>query len=141
MSSRLFLSLTFGLGLVAAVPCEAVACSWDYPTPPTPIQLQEAAQAAIDRSTAIIDAEVVRAAEGDRPALVRAVRVLKGPELEVYVIGERDSCWTYEVPAGARMRMLLTGGPDIWFYEETFARAEYEDALLGSVRERSANRD
>lgn len=135
MVRRLAVSLT--IGVIAAASGEASACDYIRLREPTPVELRAEAQAAVDRSTAIIDVEVIRRREGDQAALVRAVSVLKGPNLELFVIGTSGSCWEYEIgEPGTRLRMLLTGGPNVWFFEETFARPDYVDALLGSDRRR-----
>jgi len=135
MNRRLAITLT--MSLMAAASGEASACDWMRREQPTSAELRAEAQAAIDRSTAIIDAEVIRQRVGDQAALVRAVRVLKGPDLEQFVIGQRGSCWEFDIgKPGKRIRMFLTGGPDVWFFEETFAEPDHEDALLGSDRNR-----
>jgi hypothetical protein len=116
---------------LAAVPASASACDWGSIVPPTPEQERAAAQAAVDRSTAIIEGEVLQAQTRDQPALVRAVRVLKGPVQDVFVIGHSGGCWAIEVgQPGDRVRLLLTGGPNIWYFEESFARPAYVDAVL-----------
>jgi hypothetical protein len=134
MQRRHALALTVAIGLFAA-PGSAVACDYVYPA--TPAEREVGARATIDRLAAIIDAEVIRAPQQGRPALVRAVRIFKGPQIEVFEIGPpRTSCDVGIGGAGSRMRLFLAGGPDVWYAVDTGTDPQYEDQLLGSDRER-----
>lgn len=127
------LTLTVAISLCAA-PGGALACDYVYPV--APAEREAGARATINRLAAIIDAEVIRAPQQGRPALVRAVRIFKGPEIEVFEIGpERSSCDVGIGGVGSRMRLFLAGGPDLWYAVDTGTDPQYEDRLLGSDRE------
>lgn len=134
MQRRRALSLTVA-ALFAVLPTAAFAC--DFALPADPAGREAAARATIDQFTAIIDAEVIRAPASDRPALVRAVRVFKGPRQALFEIApERTSCDMPVGGVGSRRRLFLTGGPDIWRAGDTASYPADEDRLLGSDRER-----
>ncbi|WP_291838661.1 hypothetical protein [Brevundimonas sp.] len=127
------LSLTVAV-LFTGLPTVALAC--DFAIPADPAGREAAARATIDQFAAIIDAEVVRAPAPGRPALVRAVRVFKGPRLEMFEIGpQRTSCDAGIGGVGSRQRLFLTGGPDLWYAGDTASYPADEDRLLGSDRE------
>jgi hypothetical protein len=93
------------------------------------------AKDAVDGSTAIIDGEVVQPfIEGKQNAIVRAVRVLKGPDAELFEVGERDSCSLRLDRPGERRRMLLVGGSKVYDLWNDGSNARYEDRLLTSDR-------
>jgi hypothetical protein len=121
--------------VLAACPIAASACDFVYPA--TPEAREAGARRTIERSAAIIDAEIIRARTPTRPALVRAVRVFKGPSQEVFEIGpERTSCDAGLGGVGTRLRLFLVGGPDLWYAIDTGTDPVYEDRLLGSDRDR-----
>ena len=95
------------------------------------------ARQTIERAAAIIDGEVIRPfVEGGPPALVRAHRVLKGPQQADFPIGWSGSCGIALTDRGERARMILTGGPDLYYLEIDQSNARLEDALLRSDRRR-----
>lgn len=120
--------------LSAAFPGASAACDFVWPT--SPAAREAAARVTVDTFMAIIDAVVIRAPEPGRPALVRAVRIFKGPQLAVFEIGpQRTSCDVGLGGVGSRQRLFLTGGPDLWYAADTGSDPYYEDRLLGSDRE------
>jgi hypothetical protein len=93
------------------------------------------AKEAVDSSTAIIDAEVIQPfVQGKQNAVVRAVRVLKGPNQTLFEVGERDSCSLRLDRVGERRRMLLGGGPKVYDLWNDGSNARYEDRFLKSDR-------
>jgi len=93
------------------------------------------AKDAIKDATAIIDGEVIQPfIEGKHNAIVRAVRVLKGPNETLFEVGERDSCSLRLDYVGERRRMLLVGGPSLYDLWNDGSNARYEDQILKSDR-------
>ena len=90
----------------------------------------------IDQATAIVDGEVVRPFTNSEPALVRVTRVLKGEDREFVMVGERHSCDVALTQMGERLRLVLVGGPDVFFLPVDYSNAIYEDRLLGTDRRR-----
>lgn len=113
----------------------ASACAVVLTRAPSQTEQMAAARKTIDEASAIIDVEVVRAARENRPALVYAYRVLKGPRREWFEVASRDSCDDYLQSVGERVRLILSGGPDI-YYSKASGYAILEDRLLGSDRRR-----
>lgn len=102
----------------AALPAfsAAQACQLATYPPPTPGQKRRSALAGVKYATAIIDGEVVRAGTEDRPALVRAARIFKGPRQALFEIEVKNGSCDFELTRkGSRMRMVLSGGPERWF--------------------------
>ena len=130
-SSPLLLAL-----LAMLAPGTAQACSMMAPTRrPTPAQEQAAARLVVDGAAAIIDGEVIRPfVPGQAPALVRAHRLFKGPQQEEYRVGVLTSCDVPLMRMGERARMILTGGPDIYFIRMSTLSESAVDRLLGSDR-------
>lgn len=96
---------------------------------------REDARIAVEGATAIIDGEVIRPYIPDvQNALVRAHRVIRGPAVEIFEVGESNSCDIALMAEGERSRMLLVGGPDVYFLPWDQSNARYEDRLLGSDR-------
>ena len=86
------------------------------PHRPTPAEAQAAARLLVDHAAAIIDGEVIRPfVPGRAAALVRVHRRFSGPEQAEFEIGMMTSCDVALMRTGERARMILTGGPDIWF--------------------------
>jgi len=113
----------------------ASACSVVVSTKLGTADYRKMAKEAVDGSTAIIDGEVVQPfIEGKQNAIVRAVRVLKGPDAELFEVGERDSCSLRLDRPGERRRMLLVGGPKVYDLWNDGSNARYEDRLLTSDR-------
>jgi hypothetical protein len=121
----------------AALPATAEACSVIMAEQPSRAEQLRQARRAIDGATAIVDGEVVRPfIRGRQNALVRSARVLKGSPPELFEVGERDSCDIALDAAGARLRMLLRGGPDVYYLDIDYSNARFEDRLLRSDRRR-----
>jgi hypothetical protein len=125
--------------LAALAPGTARACSMNAPRPLTPVEAQAAARQVVDHAAAIIDGEVIRpVVPGHTPALVRVHRQFTGrPQAEVEV-GIMTSCDVPLVRMGERQRMILTGGPDVYFIRMGMGVGEAAaiDCLLGSDRTR-----
>lgn len=127
------LSGIISAAVLAACPVAASACDFVYPA--SAEERAADARRTIERSSVIIDAEVIRAPTPDRPALVRAVRSFKGPQQDVFEIApRRTSCDLEMGGVGSRQRLFLTGGPDLWFARDTASDPVHEDRLLGSDR-------
>jgi hypothetical protein len=103
---------------------------------PTFAERARQARQTIERATAIVDGEVIRAATGVQPAIVRATRVLKGPAQELFAIGQRDSCDIGLVLVGERRRYILVGGPELYFLPLKYSNDRAEDRILRSDRRR-----
>lgn len=72
--------------------------------------------------------------QGERPAVVRVERVLKGPQVASLRVGERTSCDLALTREGEHLRLILVGGPDVYFTNLDYSNALYEDRLLNSDR-------
>jgi hypothetical protein len=94
------------------------------------------ARRLIGQATAVIDGEVVRPFADGQPALVRATRVLKGPVKELFAVGGRQSCDRALTEVGERLRLILVGGPEVYYLRVDYSNARYEDRLLRSDRRR-----
>lgn len=91
----------------------------------------------IRRAAAVVDGEVVRPlVPGVHPARVRAHRVLRGPRQAFFEIGERSSCDMVLMSAGARIRLVLYGGPELYFAPLSLSDPRMEDLILRSDRNR-----
>ena len=121
---------------VCFFPASVRACSVVVTKEPTPAERRREARHLIEQATAIVDGEVVRPFTGSEPALVRVIRVLKGEYREFVTVGERTSCDIALTQVGARLRLVLVGGPDVFFLPVDYSNAVYEDRLLGSDRRR-----
>ncbi len=124
--------------LAMLAPAAANACTMAAPRhPPTPAQAQAAARAAVDGAAAIVDGEVIRPfVPGRAAALVRVHRRFKGPEQAEIEVGVLTSCDVPLMRAGERARMLLHGGPEIWFIRMSMVSEREVDRVLGSDRRR-----
>jgi hypothetical protein len=125
--------------LALLAPGAAQACSMNAPRPLTPAQAEAAARQVVDHAAAIIDGEVIRpVVPGHTPALVRVHRQYTGPPRAEFEVGIMTSCDVPLVRLGERARMILTGGPDVWFIHMGMGAAEAAaiDRLLGSDRAR-----
>ena len=114
----------------------AHACSVVVTREPTPSEERREAEELIDRATAIFDGEVIRPWSASAPALVRVERVLKGEDRQFVLVGERDSCDIALTRSGERLRLILVGGPDLFYLPVDYSNATAEDRLLGSDRRR-----
>jgi hypothetical protein len=134
MRGRLPLLLLPLLAMLA--PGMARACTIDPNYRPTPAAVRAEARRAVREATAIIDGEVIRPAAGYTPALVRAHRVLKGPRQAIFAVGVQDSCSMVLTTPGQRSRLILFGGPDVYFADINTPGERAVDRLLGSDRRR-----
>ncbi len=134
MRSRIFRVATAGLiALCSGTP--AFACSVVIPPQSGPSQYRNMAEESVERSTAIIDGEVIQPfVEGRHNAVVRAVRVFKGPVQTLFEVGERDSCSLRLDRLGEHRRMFLVGGPKVYDLWNDGSNGRYEDRLLKSDR-------
>ena len=93
------------------LPGSAMAC--DIPArSEDPAAIAQHARNLVERSAAIIDAEVVAPTGGDLTARLRPLRVLKGPRLPVFLVATPSDCDMAFLHAGERMRIVLSGGPE-----------------------------
>ncbi len=123
--------------LAMLVPGAAAACTLYVPRPPTPAEDAAGARHAVDNAAAIIDGEVIRPfVPGRAAALVRVHRRFKGPERAEYEVGVLTSCDVPLMRLGERMRMILTGGPHVWFIRMGTLNEAAVDRVLGSDRRR-----
>jgi hypothetical protein len=128
--------------LALLAPGAAGACTMAYPRhPPTAAQIEAGARYLVEHAAAIIDGEVIRpVVPGHTPALVRVHRLFRGPQQAEFQVGILTSCDVPLVRLGERQRMILTGGPDIWFIRMGVGASAGEaaaiDRLLGSDRAR-----
>jgi hypothetical protein len=135
MKRNQFALLMLGATCAALRASPSSACSVVVPTDWGPSEYQKMARDAVDGSTAIIDGEVIQPfIAGKQNALVRAVHILKGPQKAEFEVGERNSCSIELDHAGQRSRMLLSGGPAVYYLELDQSNARYEDRVLTSDR-------
>lgn len=124
----LFVAVSFGASSIASA-CTPVV------TVHSTSAKEEEARRAVEHATAIIDGEVIQPlTRGVQNAQVRAHRVLRGPVVEMFEVGEETSCDIALTTEGQRSRMLLVGGPEVYFLRVDQSNAELEDRLLGSDR-------
>ncbi len=115
----------------------AHACSVVILREPTVAEQRSAAVLTIEQATAVVDGEVVRPfVRGEEPALVRVSRVLRGEPREFVQVGEQTSCDIALTRPGQRLRLILTGGPDVFYLPVDYSNAAEEDRVLGSDRSR-----
>lgn len=134
---RILTSAFVAIGIsVCLYPASARACSVVVTQEPTRSERRREARDLIERATAIVDGEVIRPLTNSEPALVRVTRVLKGEDRELVLVGERDSCDIALTQVGERLRLVLVGGPDVFFLPVDYSNAVYEDRLLRSDRRR-----
>lgn len=117
-------------------PSSSFACSVLTASRSSPAAHLREARLLIDNAAAIVDGEVVRPFDDSAPALVRISRVLRGPAQEFIQVGERNSCDTRLTRVGTRLRLILVGGPDVYYLPVDYSNALYEDRVLGSDRRR-----
>src|SRR5689334_13304187 len=90
-----------------ALPAPALAC--DVPArSEDPAAIDRHARDLIQRSAAIIDAEVIAPTGGEFTARLRPLRVLKGPALPVFLVSSPSDCHIFFLRAGERMRIVLS---------------------------------
>jgi hypothetical protein len=123
--------------LAMLAPAAADACSIVIDHRPTRAEEQAGARRAVDGAAAIIDGEVIRPlVRGGAPALVRVHRLFKGPRQAEFEVGELTSCDIALMAVGERSRMILTGGPDVYFIRMGTVSERAVDRRLGSDRRR-----
>ena len=127
----LFLSL-----LAMLAPAAAGACLRAPDYRPTPAEIRAEARRAVAGAAAIVDGEVVRPSAAGTPALVRAHRVLRGPQRTEFTVGVQDSCSVVLSQRGQRFRMILLGGPDVYHIFMHGADEREVDRVLRSDRRR-----
>ena len=104
--------LFLATGAVFAIPGSAAACDMALRND-SPAQIVAHARETVERSTAIIDAEVITPGPGGRIARLRPIRVLKGPRLPVFRV-TGYLCGLSFARRGERVRVILTGGPALY---------------------------
>lgn len=130
-------SAPFVLALGACLlPASAGACSVVATQELTEAERRHEARDLIEEATAIVDGEVVRPYSASEPAVVRVTRTLKGEHREFVTVGERTSCDIALTQVGTRLRLILVGGPDVFFLPVDYSNAINEDRILGSDRRR-----
>lgn len=129
------LTALLALGLLVGAPVSASACMIVVSEEDDTTAYGRAeAREAVDRASAIIDGEVIRPfVRGKQNALVRAHRTLKGLQQDVFEIDVRTSCDVALINQGARQRMVLRGGPAL-YYLPISGYPDYVDEILGSDR-------
>ena len=105
--------LTGGALFLAAMPGTAAACDWPGRREDR-ASIERYTREVIQRSTAIIDAEVVVPGGFGSTAQLRALRVLKGPALSVFPVVMQSNCDTHFPRVGERVRVILEGGPNVF---------------------------
>lgn len=105
--------LAIGALFLAAMPGTAAACDFGARAE-TPAAIDLYAREIIRNSSAIIDAEVIATGGPGRPAVLRPLRVLKGPELPVFLVAIRSMCDLRFRRVGDRMRIILVDGPELF---------------------------
>jgi hypothetical protein len=135
MCRILSLAIISAANLVAQ---QAQACVVVAPRDWGPAQMRQSAHDALTGATAIIDGEVIRPfIRGKQNALVLSYRVFKGARQNMIEVGEDNSCDVALERAGERSRMVLVGGPDVYYLRNDGSNARYEDRLLKSDRRRA----
>lgn len=109
--------LAIGAASLVVMPGSARACDL-APRHDNPAQLIEHAREIFQRSTAIIDAEVIELTlivpgRGVLPAHLRPIHILEGPSLPVFLVAD-GGCDIAFLRRGERVRVILTGGPDLF---------------------------
>ncbi|MFN7128330.1 MAG: hypothetical protein ACK4OJ_04635 [Brevundimonas sp.] len=128
-----FMAIAVG---VCFFPAPARACSVAQTQEPTYAERRREARELIEQATAIVDGEVIRPLTASEPALVRVTRILKGDHREFVMVSERTSCDIALTQMGERLRLVLVGGPDVFFLPVDYSNAVQEDRLLRSDRRR-----
>ncbi|MEA3040334.1 MAG: hypothetical protein QOE79_2847 [Sphingomonadales bacterium] len=121
----------------AALPAAARACAVLTSREPSIPEKRRQARLLLSQASAVVDGEIVRPLQRHQPALVRAYRVLRGPGQAFFAVGQRTSCDNALTRQGERLRLILVGGPDVYFLPVDYANAEYEDRLLHSDRRKT----
>lgn len=103
---------------------------------PTAAERRAEARHVIESATAVVDGEVIRPWTESEPALVRVTRVLKGEARGLVLVDIRTDCDIVLDRMGERLRLILVGGPEVFFLPVDYSNAVYEDSLLGSDRRR-----
>lgn len=131
-------SVSIGVGIIGlTVPGAAAACAVVVPAiEQTPAAEWRRARAAVAEAVVIVDAEVVRPfIAGKQAAILKAYKVHKGPAQETYEVDSPTSCNREFDVEGERVRVLLRGGPSVYF-ESDPGLGWQVDKLIGSDRRR-----
>jgi hypothetical protein len=122
---------------VISTPVEAAACSiFLSEVDRTPAAEWRRARQTVKDAVVIADVEVVRPyIRGQQTALLKAYRVLKGPEQATFEVDAPTSCSQEFDRQGERLRVVLRGGPDVYF-EVDPGLIWQVDRLIGSDRRR-----
>ncbi|HEY0014549.1 MAG TPA: hypothetical protein VGB79_17035 [Allosphingosinicella sp.] len=130
--------ICIGAALACLAPAApALACSVVVPAGFGLADKRAAARREVESAAVIVDAEVVRPhGPGREPALIRAHRVLKGPQQAFFEIAwSDDSCSVLLTAEGARLRLSLIGGPG-HYAARLHTLPRHIDRLLRSDRRR-----
>jgi hypothetical protein len=95
---------------------------------------------AIEQSAAVIDGEVVRPWTREKPALIEVYQLLKGWTgnfIEVGGPSAGSDCSIALKQEGARLRMILSGGPNPYDLYRDDSQARLEDKILKSDRRKT----
>jgi hypothetical protein len=132
---RIKFMIISAIALVASITSsQAIACKFVQSANET--ERAAAAKATVASAAAIIDAKVVRSAgQNGKPALLKAIRVIKGPKgKKFYAVTGATSCDQQFTKTGSRQRVLLFGGPKTYrasMYASTSADIDRAIAALG----------
>ena len=124
-----------GAAMLAVAPDSARACDMAL-RHDSPAEITRHARETYDRSAAIIDAEVITPGPGGRIARLRPIRVFKGPRLAVFRVTGYLCGLSFE-RRGERVRVILTGGPELYEASLEDNGMNYTDGE-GMVRFRAA---
>lgn len=112
----------------------AIACA-AYITDHSPEAERARTKAAIARADVIMDAEVVVPhTEDGNVAILRAHRVFKGPDQELFEVGWKTYCDRYFEFRGERMRILLVMSDGVYTSTKLSEDSRRLDWMLGSDR-------
>jgi hypothetical protein len=140
-------ALPYLVALVAmfSLPGAALACDCIRFIPGAP-NWDRDITAVTEHATVILDAELIRPLGPLlEPAIVRPVRLLKGPRQKQYKVGVISDCALMlrapEVKVGKRLRLILTGTPEL--YEATrcanLQSREFEAAVARACKSEKAH--
>jgi hypothetical protein len=116
--------------LTAASPVAALACS-PANLNPTKSETIAIAQEAFRSASAVLDAEVVDAGDGEeRKVILRPLRVWKGPLQNVFVVKSLSTCDIEYWQKGSRLRLVLSGGPTIYTARQQQNGVQAGDAMV-----------
>jgi hypothetical protein len=98
---------------------------------PTKSETIAIAQEAFRSASAVLDAEVVDAGDGEeRKVILRPLRVWKGPLQNVFVVKSLSTCDIEYWQKGSRLRLVLSGGPTIYTARQQQNGVQAGDAMV-----------